>query len=315
MSSFISVLESRTFLSAAPITKVTLTADKAAITSDAAAVKADLNLLIKNNTLETDAIAKDFKGLPPSDDILLKTLVTEETESRAIFLKQTAALDTPAVALAGKSASIGASLLSKATVKSLATASLDITALSAVTTVPLANLDAHLLATGVPDALSAIITAQPADAALDAAVNTQLTNSSAEKLAIGSSATQLGADVANLASDLLSVHIAVGTFPSIVGIFSGTAHETSGKNAGQTDAATLTIISESSDGILTGSVTNFLGGVDPLVGSVSLNGVVALKAAPHTGTVTIAGTLTGATLTGKFAFASGKGTFAVTEGD
>jgi hypothetical protein len=311
MSDFILALEARTLFSALPVTKATLVADKAAVVADAATLKADLNILIKDNTTENFAIAKDFKGLPRADQLLLKTLVSDELKSKAVFLKDVALLNTPSVAAAVKSTAIGITLLTKANVKALATATKDIAALGTVTTKGAAALTAHLAATTVDDDRAAILAALPDNSALDAAVTTEQTTATADKAAIGAAATQLVTDIANLATDLTSVHTATGTFPSVVGTFTGTATVTAGKHKGRSADISLVITSEDTDGNLAGTVTDIGGGTDALTGTVSLNGVVALKGSPAT--VKVGGVLSGTTLTGSFAFATGKGTFTAAE--
>jgi hypothetical protein len=306
MREFISSLESRTLLSVLPITKSSIIADKATLAADVAALKANLALLVKNNTVETDAIVKDFKGLPKADQALLKTLATDELKAKAIFTREIAILTTPGTAQANKAEAIANSLLTRATV--------DITKLENVAAVPLATLAASLASTTVSDAREDILTALPNEAVLDADVETEQTNATAEKAAIGTAAGQFAADIFNLATDLTSVHTAVGTFPNVVGVFTGTATETAGKHRGETVAATLDITSESSDGILEGTVTDITSGLaDPLVGSVSLNGVITLKSTPHTGSVKISGTFNTDAITGKVAFTGASGTFSVLE--
>jgi hypothetical protein len=314
MREFISSLESRTLLSVLPITKSSIIADKATLAADVAALKANLALLVKNNTVETDAIVKDFKGLPKADQALLKTLATDELKAKAIFTREIAILTTPGTAQANKAEAIANSLLTRATVRSLATATVDITKLENVAAVPLATLAASLASTTVSDAREDILTALPNEAVLDADVETEQTNATAEKAAIGTAAGQFAADIFNLATDLTSVHTAVGTFPNVVGVFTGTATETAGKHRGETVAATLDITSESSDGILEGTVTDITSGLaDPLVGSVSLNGVIILKSTPRTGSVRISGTFNTDAITGKVAFTGASGTFSVLE--
>jgi hypothetical protein len=310
MSNFIQSLESRRLMSA---TADTLLGDKAMISSDIVVLKAAANALILSDTSATKVIATDFKGLPKADGELLKTLETTEIKAKAALLKDVALLDSKSLSLTTKSVSAGDVVLKKATTRSLAALAKDITALGSVTTVPMADLQAFLTGTTVTDARASILTALPADSALDTAVTNEGTDSDADKATINTDANQLQNDVTGLATDLSSIESALGTFPAVTGSFTGTAQGTAGKVAGQSEAVTLNITSESASGVIEATVTNFSGGVSALAGSVSLNGVIVLKALPGNSAVTIDGVFSNSAIGGTFAFAGGKGTFAVSE--
>jgi hypothetical protein len=310
MSNFIQSLESRTLMT---VSSATLLGDKETIASEIVVVKASANALILSDTSATKVIAADFKGLPKADGALLKTLVSAETKAKAALLKDVALLDSKSLGLTTKSVSAGDMVLKKATTKSLATLAKDITALGSVTTVPMADLQAFLTGTTVTDARASILTALPDDTALDTAVTNEGTDSDSDKATINTDATQLQTDVANLATDLSSIETTLGTFPTVTGLFTGNAQGTSGKVSGHSATVTLDITSESAGGILEGTVTNFSGGISALAGSVSLNGVIVLKALPGNSAVTIDGVFSDSAIGGTFAYAGGKGTFAVSE--
>jgi hypothetical protein len=311
MSTLIQALESRTFFS---VSTSDLAADKATLLADAAHLKAEIATLISDSTAGTKAISADFKGLPKSDQTLLKTLVTAENKARSAYLKDDSALVNPSDSLAFKGIALGDSLLTRATVKTLAAESDDITALSAVTTVPLATLQAQLSGTAVDGARAAILSALAGDATITTAVSSEQTTVDTDRAAIAADATQFQTDITALAADLTSVHTATGTFPATVGTYTGTATETAGKHKGQTVTASLVITSQDANGNIAGTVTNLTSGsAEPVIGTVSLNGVVSLKSAPESGSVKVTGTFSDDAITGHVSVPGAAGTFTVAE--
>lgn len=312
MSSFVQRLESRTFLSASTITSAILLADKSTILADAAALKVDLNSLVTNGTTESKGIATAFKKLPKTDQALLKSFDTVESKTTAALKKETSGLSSAGDKIAGTATSIGVKLLSKVSSGSLSALGKDLASLGTVATAPLATLQAELASTGVASALSSIATelagASPtlaSDAALAAAAL-----ASAETT-IGTAAAQFVTDVGGLATDLTTLQASAGTYPNIIGSFTGIAHETAGKHPGETATVTLTISSETG-GIITGTVTDVSdGGLDGLAGTINLNGKFALKGT--IATVSLSGQLTGSIVSGTFKSPDASGKFSLTE--
>ena len=311
MPAIIQSLESRIFLS---VSAGQLSSDKTILIGDAALLKNQIAMIIGDSTTATQGIALDFKGLPKSDQTLLKLLITAENKARAAYLKDDGALVNPANSLANKAVALGDALLKDANVKTLAAESKDITALSSVTAVPLATLDGQLGGTVVDEARAAILSALADDSTIMSAVTAEQNRIDVDRASINTAAVQFQTDIGALASDLTTVHTQTGTFPATIGTYDGSALDITGKHHGQIATVTLIIDSEDANGNLNASVTDLTTGTsDPLVGTVSLNGVIALKPAPHTGSVKITGTFSDGTIAGHVSFPGAAGTFTVVE--
>src|SRR5271155_1585252 len=107
MSMFIQSLESRTLLSASPVTKATLAADEANIVAGGASANAALKTLVADLKTDTTAITADLKTLPKTNASLLKTLKTDEAKAHGTLTADLNLLVKPSSALSKKSVSTG----------------------------------------------------------------------------------------------------------------------------------------------------------------------------------------------------------------
>jgi hypothetical protein len=339
MSVFIQSLESRTFLSASPVTKATLAMDEASIVADAANANAAFKTLVAELKIETAAIATDLKTLPKTNAPLLKTLKTDEATAEGTLKTDLALLLKPSAALAKKSTATGESLLTKATLKLVATAAAEIAALNTVTNPSAYVLQAALQASspGINKVFYDLITltnANPAATQLAtdvATTKTDITNESGGYIlpfslltasvgsdavtqtgSISTNAMQLESDISTLATDLTSANTAVGTLPEMVGTFNGTAQTLKGRDKGETSDLTITITSEDAAGNLLGSLTDNGYGYS-LSASITLNGKFAAKAtSADNGNFTLLGQFSDGILTGTFK-GPNSGTFSIAE--
>jgi hypothetical protein len=313
MPIFFESLEPRTFLSGTPATAAALAADQARLFADAASATTALQTLIADTKADIAAITVDLKSLPASNASLLKTLKTDEARAEATVKADLNLLTKPGIALAKKSASTGDSLLTKATVKTVAVAAVDITALGTVAATPLANLTAALHANVIGADLQALATANPA--ATQLAADVAAADAVAPTTALRTSAAQFSADITTLAADLSSIQTAFGTFPNMVGTLNGTALVTRGQDLGKVSTLSFLITHEDAAGNLAGTVTNFNNGdTFSLIATVTLNGKVAgkLKSAQHK-SLTFAAQFAAGTLAGTYKASDHSGTFTVVE--
>ncbi len=299
MSMLMESLESRTFLSATAVTSATLAADQANITADAAIAVAALKTLVADIKANTVAIKADVKSLPASNTALFNTLKVDESRAGATLSASLNLLLKPGGSLAKKSANTGDALLAKATIKNLAVAGAEITALGSVATAPLANLLAAMNAVPVGADLQALVTANPTDVQLVADVATASTNASTQTTALQSAATKFASDIATLTADLSSVKTAVGTFPNMLGTFAGTSLSALGKDGGVPSPLTIIFTSEDSSGNLVGTATT-KDNAFTLTGTVTLNGKFAAKFSGSGKSAALVGQVTGATLSGTY---------------
>lgn len=319
MSRFIQVLESRTLLSATPVTKATLLADQAVIVSNAVAAKADLKVLAAGVGADTKAIQADLKGLPKTNLPLLRTLKVDEAMTRALITKDLHALLNPGVSLARRSTAAGIAQIRKATTAVVAKVVADVAALQTVTAAPLATLQAAEQGNAIDTDLQALVAANPTDATLAADVAKLQSDASTNGGTFDQAAMTFQTGIATVAVDVAAAPANSGgttTIPNLVGTLTGSATVTAGNNVGQVSQLTIHFTSEGADGSLAGdiTVTNTSGGASgTITASVTAGGAFSATVVTSDGTTTLSGTVVGKTISGTHSTIGGdSGTFHVT---
>lgn len=309
MTNMIQSLESRTLLS---VTTATLAADKSTVVSDVKVLSTDLKKLATDESANNKAVATAFKGLPKVAQTLLKALESDESKSKSQLQKDSNALTRVSEKDASTAISVADTLLKKGNVKTVAALVKDLSSLDSVSVAPLATLQQLLGSNVLSIDAEAILAAYPTNTALTTAVSNSQTTVQGDLTAINAEAQQLATDLSTLATDLTTVKATNGTFPDMVGTFTGTATETKGASKGNNVDVSLVITTEDAAGNVSGTITDLTdGGDDLFTGTISLNGLFAGKAvnAGGGGKISISGNLIGATFTGKVASSKAAGTF------
>ncbi|HSZ55246.1 MAG TPA: hypothetical protein VK797_06265 [Tepidisphaeraceae bacterium] len=321
MSCFIQSLESRTFLSATPVTKATLLADEAAIVLDAIAVKTDLKSLFATVVADTKTVQADLKGLPKTNAPLLHTLKTDEAKTGALIKQDTNALLGPSLALVNRSTAAGIAQIAKSNATIQAKVAADVAALGTVTTAPLAKLEADSMGGDVGTDLQAIATANPSDTTLAADIAKQKSDTNTAGTTFDTAAVKFQTDIGAFAADLAAAPAGgggvTGSVPNLVGTFNGSATTTAGNHVGRVSTLAITISTESTTGALTGSITITNSGQAQqatLTGSVTSAGhFSATLVDSSNNTTTLSATVSGKTISGTYVSTNDSGHFSVTK--
>ncbi|MDB5292722.1 MAG: hypothetical protein JWL69_3963 [Phycisphaerales bacterium] len=319
MSRFAQSLESRTFLSATPVTKPTLLTDLGLVVVDAIEAKADLKTLAAIAKADAKIIQTDLKNLPKSNAPLLKTFKADVSKLLTLLTKDVNALLVPGAVLGKRSTGDGVSLLKKATAKLQAKLAAEDATLGIVTVAPLNKFQADSQSAGVSADLQALVMANPSSNSLAADAAKFLTDVPGQGSILNDAAIKFQTDIGGLATDLGSAASASSIFPTVTGTYSGTAKETVGNHVGRVAAMSIDFTSESPTGALTGTATI----IDPVngpgtftvAGAVTASGVFSVTLTDPAGQgddATLTGKLVGKTISGTYQTTKARqGTFTI----
>jgi hypothetical protein len=204
MASLIESLESRVLLSGTPA--ATLSAAAALVSSDGAAVTADLDELGTLNAQHDEAIGSALAGRETkADEKILKVLKSDADKAKKVYSKADTSLNETADALANKSVIAGDAVLLSISKRNIAKVKIDIAALEKVTKKPLASLDAELASQTIHKEFEVLRAANPSNTALSAAITAREDGADTQKTVIGNAAVKFHADVAALAAELADI--------------------------------------------------------------------------------------------------------------
>ena len=251
MVNLIESLESRTFLSAAPVTSATLAADQSAIAVQSAAVAAAVKTLAAQTKTELAAITADVKGLARSNAPLLSKVKLDVNKLTSATNTDGNSILKSSGALAKKALATGASELQAFSPKSVAALTTDSATLNGILVAPLGKLQVDLGGPLISD-LGPLGSANPTATQLASDIAALSAAYSAASNALTAAAVQYQASITGLATDLTTIASGV---PNIVFTYTGTATQTGGKNAGKKGAVSLTITVEAADGSWTGTLS------------------------------------------------------------
>jgi len=331
MSQFIDSLESRTLLSAAPLTKTEVLADEMAIISDSATTRADLKSASVVMAADTRTVAADVKTLNTpanrqANAALLKTLRSDNQKYLATLRKDEAGLLGPGGGLARRASAHALALIQHPTnTKLQAQVTADMTALSTANAAALAKLQADVQTSTFSTDLNNIVTANPSSTLLATHVQSAETDATTATNTFNTAAAKFQTDTGTLSTDLSGAPTggSTGNFPNLVHTYNGNATSTSGNHVGRVSTLVIQITSEGTDGSVTGTATITNPGQSPqtqnLTGSVTTGGAFSATATDPTNSsngATISGTVSGTKISGTFSSTDGTdaGTFSVTQG-
>jgi hypothetical protein len=322
MCRFIQSLESRTLLSAT-LTREMVLADQMGVIADVAATRVNFKAVASGIAADTRTIAADLKSLatPASrtaNAALLATLRADAHTGLATLRADNAHLLGVTSGVLHRSSAHALALLAHPTnTKLQALVAADMAALATVAAAPLAQLQADLQGFSLDADLTGIADANPTGTQLATDVAGAKTSQAAAIGTFGASAVKVQTDAGALATDLAAAP--TGSYPDLVGTYTGSTKTTSGSHAGTVGTLVVTITGESATGALTGSVTVTNPGQpaenQSLSGTVGTGGSFS---ATVTGTAgegaTLAGKASATKIGGTFASLDGRdgGTFSVT---
>ncbi|HZL33921.1 MAG TPA: hypothetical protein VFC78_01345 [Tepidisphaeraceae bacterium] len=325
MSQFIHFLESRTLLSAS-ITSATLIADSQQVSANAATTRTDVKLVASTFAADTKKIAADLKsatnaGNRKANAALLNTLKADEGKALAKLRADSNVLLGKSSALSQRSLTDAKALLLHPTnVKLGAKVAADVSALNAVTTAPLANVQADTQSVTLSADLTNIAAANPYSTSLATDVPQSQSDVAGSIGNVGVAAENFSGQVGTLAGDAGATPTSA-TPPNLVGSFSGPAVAKTGSHVGQIGTLVLDVTSEGTDGSLSGTATttDSSSGTSAfaLAGSVTSGGAFTATLSDSTGAqLTLNGAVHGKVISGNFADdapgSTNGGTFTIT---
>jgi hypothetical protein len=309
MSHFVQTLESRTLFSAGSAMEAALLSDVKHVTATAATARADLKSAVSVATTGLNKVTADLKTSATSANrasnaALLRTLKTGELSTFATLRADQTALLVVGASLSAHAAADAKTLLLHPTNPTIqARVAADITALTTIPAARLATFQAAAQSDQIGSALTNLVNANPSNTAL-ASDAKEFQNGGAAAAAIGNAVTAAGTFIANISAlntELSSV-TSGSTISNLVGAYKGEVTDGT-HNEGLPSNWTLDIKTESTDGLFSGTLTTTYDGntqtqTQSITGSVTANGSFTVTV--PTGGGSLAGTVSGSTLSGTF---------------